>query len=129
MALTLAPATITDASRIAAIHLAAFSTNAMLLAQFPTPAIRAALQTCLAQLIVDAVGASGQEVLVVRDGVKVIAFAKWDLAGLETEGEEPWWPKGTEIEVLRGWVERVESAQRRFLGVGGACHRMSPVPV
>jgi hypothetical protein len=37
-------ATRQDAPRIAEIHMAAFGTNAMLLAQFPTPAIRQALQ-------------------------------------------------------------------------------------
>lgn len=41
------PAKWEDASRIAAIHMAAFGPNAMLHAQFPTPAIRKGLQTCI----------------------------------------------------------------------------------
>lgn len=36
-----------DASRIAEIHMAAFGSNAMLHAQFPTPAIRKRLQTSI----------------------------------------------------------------------------------
>ena len=36
-----------DAPRIAEIHMAAFGRNAMLHAQFPTPATREALQTCI----------------------------------------------------------------------------------
>lgn len=40
-------ATPQDAPRIAEIHMAAFGPNAMLHAQFPTPAIRQGLQTCV----------------------------------------------------------------------------------
>lgn len=40
-------ATREDAPRIAEIHMAAFGPNAMLRAQFPTPAIRQGLQTCI----------------------------------------------------------------------------------
>ena len=40
-------ATPEDAPRIAEIHMVAFGPNAMLHAQFPTPAIRKRLQTCV----------------------------------------------------------------------------------
>ncbi len=40
-------ATRRDATRVAEIHMAAFGRNAMLHAQFPTPAIRQGLQTCI----------------------------------------------------------------------------------
>ena len=42
-------ATHRDAPRIAEIHMAAFGPNAMLHAQFPTPAIRQQLQICITE--------------------------------------------------------------------------------
>lgn len=124
----------TDASRIAAIHMAAFGTNAMLLAQFPTPAIREKLQTCIAAKALADIRDPKISVLVVRDDDKshndetrdeVISFAKWSLPVLEGETyvEAPWlWPEGTNWRVLDQWTSVVESAKERVLG-DEACYR------
>lgn len=48
MTLKLTFATERDASHIADIHMAAFATNEMLLAQFPSPAIREGLRNSIA---------------------------------------------------------------------------------
>ena len=110
----------TDASRIAAIHMAAFGTNAMLLAQFPTPAIREKLQICIAEKALADIKDPKIAVLVIRDEDEVISFAKWSLPVRqdgETYAEAPWlWPEGTDWEVLDRWAGVVESAKDRVIG-------------
>ncbi|KAH9212641.1 hypothetical protein DL95DRAFT_391363, partial [Leptodontidium sp. 2 PMI_412] len=95
MVLQLRPASPSDADRIATIHLAAFNSNPLLHAQFPTPASLAALQTILAQETLHAIQnrQNAKAILVVRDTEleggeeeQVIGFAKWDLP--RKEGEE-----------------------------------------
>lgn len=133
MPLNVSPALETDAPRIAAIHMAAFGTNAMLLAQFPTPAIREELQTCIAEKALADIRDPKVAVLLVRDDDKshddetldeVISFAKWSLPvrGGETYVEAPWlWPEGTNWGVLDQWTRVVESAKERVLG-NEACY-------
>ncbi len=121
------------AARVASIHTSAFATNAMLLAQFPTPTIRANLQICIARKTAVDIRDPKTVVLVVRDqnskfsngdgDDEIISFAKWHLPVLEGEryeGEPKWvWPEGTEMGVLEGWVGRVEEAKARVVGDGG----------
>jgi len=125
MALQLLPAVESDADRIGEIHMAAFGTNAMLLAQFPTPAIRIELEKCIAKKALDDIQDPKVSVLVVRFEDKVISFAKWTLPILESENytEPSWtWPEGTDYDVLNEWVERVEGAQQKALG-SEPCYR------
>ena len=100
--------------------MAAFGTNAMLLAQFPTPATREKLQICIAEKALADIRDPKIAVLVVRDDDEVISFAKWSLPVLEegeTYVEAPWlWPEGTNWEVLDQWAGVVESAKDRVIG-------------
>lgn len=44
--------------------------------------------------------------------------------GEEGYVEPPWrWPEGTDLEVLEGWGERVETAKERVVGRGSGCYR------
>ena len=131
MSLHLCPASESDASRIAAIHMAAFGTNAMLLAQFPTTTARRELQICLASKAIADIRDPNIAVLVVRDDEnihkEVISFAKWSLPIMDGEVyvEAPWlWPEGTNWEALDQWTGIVESAKERVVGKE-ACYRMS----
>lgn len=97
-----------DAPRIAAIHMAAFASNPMLLAQFRTAAAREALQPIIAQKTLTEIEDANTTVLVVKIGATpdgedekdselrndvnapsaegtIIAFAKW---AHPTESEE-----------------------------------------
>jgi hypothetical protein len=120
MAFTLDTARETDAPRIADIHLAAFHTNGMLLAQFPTPAVRKGLWTSLVDKVIKEIRDPQWEVLVVReDDDRVVSFAKWCLPVSESAvyEEEPWvWPEGTNMAILNDWTEKVEQAADKVMG-------------
>jgi GNAT superfamily N-acetyltransferase len=122
MALHLSEAAEADAERIATVHMAAFGTNPMLRAQFPTPAIRAQLQTRIARKAVADIRDPKTAVLVVRDpriGNEIISFAKWTRPILELEAyvEPAWeWPDGTNLKVLDAWTEEVDAMQQVVLG-------------
>ena len=134
MPLHVSPATETDAPRIAAIHMAAFGTNPMLLAQFPTAPIRSNLQLSIAAKTLADIRDAKIAVLVVRDDGYdsvdngddgVISFAKWSLPVREGERyvEAPWvWPEGTDLELLDRWSGVVEGAKGRVVGEWG-CYR------
>ena len=109
--------------------MAAFGTNAMLLAQFPTPTVRERLQVCIAAKALADIRDPKTAVLVVRDDEsgngEVVSFAKWSLPVREGETyvEAPWvWPEGTDLEVLDRWTGVVEGAKERVVGEG-ACYR------
>ncbi|CAD6578678.1 MAG: hypothetical protein ASARMPREDX12_008937 [Alectoria sarmentosa] len=130
MPLHVSPASESDASRIAAIHMAAFGTNAMLLAQFPSPTVRESLQTCIASKALADIGDPKTAVLVVRDDEiddEIVSFAKWSLPVAEGDSymESPWlWPEGTDWKVLDRWTGLVESAKEGVVGKG-ACYRLT----
>ena len=108
-----------DADRIADVHMAAFGSNALLCAQFPTPAVRDRLRDCIARKALDDIRDPNIAVLVVRDQDRVMSFAKWSLpvAASETYVETPWiWPEGTNFPVLNEWTEKAEQAYLRILG-------------
>uniref|UniRef100_A0A0B7K9Y3 N-acetyltransferase domain-containing protein n=1 Tax=Bionectria ochroleuca TaxID=29856 RepID=A0A0B7K9Y3_BIOOC len=128
-------ATRQDAPRIAEIHMAAFGTNAMLLAQFPTPAIRQALQISIENKALADIDDPKTTVLVVAVGSddpeksldNVISFAKWSHPVDPSEGyvEPPWiWPEGTDLETLAAWTARAAEAETRSLG-STPCYRLS----
>uniref|UniRef100_A0A8H7N6Q5 N-acetyltransferase domain-containing protein n=1 Tax=Bionectria ochroleuca TaxID=29856 RepID=A0A8H7N6Q5_BIOOC len=128
-------ATRQDAPRIAEIHMAAFGTNAMLLAQFPTPAIRQALQISIENKALADIDDPKTTVLVVAvvsdDPEKsldnVISFAKWShpVDPSESYVEPPWiWPEGTDLETLAAWTARAAEAETRSVG-STPCYRLS----
>ena len=137
MPLVLSHATPQDAARISEIHMAAFGSNKMLLAQFPTPAIRAALRNSIERKALADIDDPKTSVLVVREletmqgdpGVggerndvgrgKIISFAKWSHPVEEGEdySEPQWaWPEGTERDILEKWTKVVDEAQEKVLG-------------
>ncbi|KAF2972597.1 hypothetical protein GQX73_g861 [Xylaria multiplex] len=137
-------ATRQDASRIAEIHMAAFGPNAMLHAQFPTPAIRKGLQTSIENKALADIDDPKTTVLVVlsSDGVDgystalpqslhritsdpetnagaIIAFAKWSHPVRPDEDyvEPPWiWPEGTDLDTLGAWIAKASEAESRSIG-------------
>lgn len=142
MPLALAFAEHADAARIAEIHMAAFNRNAMLIAQFPTPAVRDALKKSIELKARADIDDPKTTVLVVRCSIsggptdsaelsqsepdrvcrpreKVIAFAKWShpVPIDEDYTEPPWiWPEGTDFKVLGDWASKSEEAQSRAVG-------------
>lgn len=114
------------AVRISEIHMAAFSSNAMLLAQFPTPAIRSALRDTIKKKAIADINDAETAVLLVIDselpeegGKNSISFAKWVRPHDESEDyEEPaWeWPPGTDLSLIGEWTAKVEGASERVLG-------------
>ena len=123
-------ATESDASCIADIHMAAFATNEMLLAQFPSPPVREALRNCVAGKAADDIRDPHTAVLLVKDtelNNEIISFAKWSLPSSTSENEAPWiWPEGTRLDILDQWTERVESAKQKVLR-DESCYRTSYV--
>lgn len=133
-----------DASRIAGIHMAAFASNAMLLAQFPSLVVCQALQHSIELKALADIRDSNTTVLVVRSNMKglsdslseslseqgdIIAFAKWaHPTGLNDGYEEPrWiWPEGTAFDVLAEWTQLTEEARTTALG-SQACYRKSSI--
>ncbi|KAI4233383.1 MAG: hypothetical protein LQ349_004437, partial [Xanthoria aureola] len=93
----------TDADRIADVHMAAFGSNALLRAQFPTPDVRTQLRDSIATKAAADIRDPHIAVLVVRDRDQIVSFAKWSLpvSTSETYMEAAWvWPEGTKFEVL-----------------------------
>ncbi|KAG4435026.1 hypothetical protein IFR05_009482 [Cadophora sp. M221] len=140
MVLKLHPASPSDADRIATIHLAAFNSNPLLHAQFPTPASLVSLHTILAQEALRAIqnGQDAKAILVVRDteleggekgNEQVIGFAKWDLPK-RNEGEKVvlhegvTWHEDCRTEWLDRYHVLAEEAMGRVLG-GGRCYRLT----
>ena len=128
MVLELSSASEADATRIADIHMAAFGSNKMLRAQFPTPSIRKELEACIAEKALADIRDPMVAVLVARNNEDtVISFAKWALPvpHMETYAETPWhWPEGTNLTVLNRWITLVEDAQKRILAEQ-PCYRKS----
>lgn len=140
MPLTLSLARHADAKRIAEIHMAAFASNVMLHAQFPTPTIRDGLQRSVELKALADIDDAKTTVLVVRDSPQaqahrswqradedsqqqahgqVVAFAKWahPVVVGEEYTEPSWvWPDGTEWDILDKWTKRTEEAQQNVIG-------------
>ncbi|KAI0095553.1 putative GNAT family acetyltransferase [Hypoxylon sp. NC0597] len=150
MPLTLVAAEPEDAPRIAEIHMAAFGSNAMLLAQFPTPTVRDALKKSIELKALADINDLQTTVLVVRDSGsdapsspsepdrneqghgpreqgKTIAFAKWaHPVSIDENYIEPhWvWPTGTDLKILGDWTNKTEEAQRHAIG-DSPCYRLT----
>ncbi|OTA55559.1 putative GNAT family acetyltransferase [Hypoxylon sp. EC38] len=150
MPLTLVAAEHEDAPRIAEIHMAAFGSNAMLLAQFPTPTVRDALKKSIELKALADINDPKTTVLVVRESTsgapsitaepcrneqgrghreqgKTIAFAKWAHPVSIDEGytEPHWiWPTGTDLKILGDWAKKTEEAQCHTIG-DCPCYRLT----
>ena len=114
----------TDADRIADIHMAAFGSNALLLAQFPTPSVRTRLRDSIAAKAAGDIRDPNIAVLVVRNlENQIMSFAKWSMPvaaaeqGQGTYAETPWrWPEGTNFSVLDEWTAKMENAKQGVVG-------------
>lgn len=128
MALKLTFASEENASRIADIHIAAFATNGMLLAQFPTSAIRDGLRGSIARKALDDIRDPHTAVLLVQDSElegEIISFAKWNLPSSTSDNEAPWiWPEGTRLDILDQWTQMVDGAKSKVLG-DEPCYRLA----
>jgi hypothetical protein len=121
MVLHLSGAATADVDQIAAVHLAAFDSNALLHAQFPTPSSRAALQQILSQEMFATIqnDHSGKVVLVVRDTDaenQIIGFAKWDLPELSKKPFGSAWPEDCQEQYLNEYYDKAEAAKNRVIG-------------
>jgi hypothetical protein len=123
MVLHLFAAATADVDQIAAVHLAAFDSNALLHAQFPTLSSRAALQQILSQEMFATIqnNHSGKVVLVVRDTDaenQIISFAKWDLPGLSKDPSSlgSTWPEDCQEQYLNEYYDKAEAAKNRVVG-------------
>lgn len=138
MVLQLSAAVAADVDEIAAVHLAAFDSNVLLHAQFPTPACLNALCTYLSQEMLASIQGReqpGKAILVVRDteaGSKIISFAKWDLPDVHSKSQALDVPDVTCIdgcnkEYLVLYAERAEAAKARVIG-DSPCYRKTVFP-
>lgn len=131
MVLQLSVATEADVDRIASIHLAAFDSNPLLHAQFPTPRSLEGLHTTLSQDTLNTIrnGEScGKIVLVVRETEaddQIISFAKWDLPQTLNQGvfhSDITWPEDCRQEYRDEYHQKAESAKNRVIG-NKPCYR------
>ncbi|KAI1467713.1 putative GNAT family acetyltransferase [Daldinia caldariorum] len=133
MPLSLTIADQADAARIAEIHMATFGSNAMFLAQFPTPAVRNDVKHSIELKALADIEDPKTTVLVVRDSSlepqnsSAISFAKWAHPVRSDEGyvEPPWvWPVETDLDILNDWAKKTEETQLRILG-NTPCYRLT----
>lgn len=133
MVLRLSAAKAEDVDDIAALHLAAFDSNVLLHAQFPTKSSLDVLRSYLSQEMLGSIQAgerSKKAVLVVRDteaNDKIISFAKWDLPRPVSKSEDPQVPDITCVEgcikqYLVEYVTKAEDAKTRVIG-NTPCYR------
>ncbi|KAL3420885.1 urea carboxylase [Phlyctema vagabunda] len=129
MSVQITAATEVDADIIAAIHLAAFDSNALLHAQFPTREALVGLQISLAQETRSSLQDPTKAVLVAKQGGEVKGFAKWDLPTHEKSLlEDITWPEGSVLKFLDEYTEKAEEAKERVVGKN-PCYRLTFVAV
>ncbi|KAE8441838.1 hypothetical protein EG329_004239 [Mollisiaceae sp. DMI_Dod_QoI] len=133
MVLRLSAATAADVDSIAAVHLAAFDSNVLLHAQFPTQASLNALRLYLGQEMLASIRGGEQSrkaILVVKDteaDEKIISFAKWDLPGSASESFDLQVPDITCVDecnkgYLEQYVAKAEAVKERVTG-DNSCYR------
>jgi hypothetical protein len=124
MVLRLSVAAETDADCIASIHLAAFDSNPLLHAQFPTPSSLEGLHAALSQDALNTIRngeGRGTIVLVIRDTEvdgQIISFAKWDLPEKPNDivHSDITWPEDCRQEYLDEYHEKAKCAKNRVIG-------------
>ncbi|KAK8848857.1 GNAT family acetyltransferase [Apiospora arundinis] len=130
-------ATRQDAPRIAEIHMAVFTQNALLHAMFPSPATRKAFRICLEDMALNDIEDPESTVLVVttssddpeKNVRPIVAFAMWSLPvppGKDEDDDEPdWkWPEGTDTELVEAWHAKTAEAERHAVG-DTPCYQLS----
>ena len=126
MTLKITVASEEDAARISDIHMAAFGTNEMLLAQVPTEKARQGLRKCIARKAAGDIKDPRIDVLLVRDTKidnQAIAYAKWSSPSSTSETETPWiWPDGTRHDILDEWIKILSEADVSIMG-NEPCYR------
>ncbi|KAI0521227.1 putative GNAT family acetyltransferase [Xylaria bambusicola] len=115
MPLRLYPAVPADAGRISEIHMAAFADNAMLLAQFPTPEVRAGLKESIRMKALADISDARVSVLVVRELLS-------DPGSSNTTGAEG---DGNQCPGVVGEGEMEESAPQRIIAFAKWSHPVS----
>ena len=124
MVLQLSDAAIGDVDRIASLHLAAFDSNVLLHAQFPTPESLSSLHSLLSQEMLHTIQnaqAAAKTVMVVRDTEaenQIISFAKWDLPGVSKVEHHAGviWHEDVRQEFLEIYHKKAEHAKARVVG-------------
>ncbi|KUJ20308.1 amidase signature enzyme [Mollisia scopiformis] len=135
MVLQLSAANVADVDEIAAVHLAAFDSNILLHAQFPTSTSLDVLRFYLSQEMLASIQGgrqSGKAVFVVRDteaNDKIVSFAKWDLPGPAAESpnlsvQDITCIEGCNKEYLDQYVSKAEAAKFRVVG-NKPCYRLT----
>ena len=125
-------ATEEDATRIAAIHLAAMDSNILLHVQFPTPQSLVNLESFLADYTRLQLRDPLSAVLVARDPIsqEIVSFAKWDLPqgpdAVKEETETFKWSKGCCQRYLDEYAALAEGAKKRAIG-DLPCYRESNI--
>jgi len=137
MVLHLSEAAADDVDRIAEIHLAAFDSNVLLHAQFPTKASLEWLHSILSREMLSAIQNehdSGKAVLIVKDtdaDNQIISFAKWDLPVGFSKGSyhsNLTWPEDCRQEYLEQYYELAEATKNRVVG-DQPCYRKNEASI
>ncbi|RDW71800.1 amidase signature (AS) enzyme-5 [Coleophoma crateriformis] len=129
MAINILEAGEADAELIAAIHLAAFDSNILLHAQFPTSTALASLQTILAEETKSSIRDPTKTVLIAKQYSKVIGFAKWDLpTHTKIPFEDIVWPDDADHDYLDQYANKAEAAKGRVTS-DEPCYRLTFVGV
>jgi hypothetical protein len=130
MTISISPAQPKDAAHIAALHVQAFSSNVLMRAIYPTPAIWTAFQSSVEDKFTADMHNPNITVLVARyideadirkerQG-KVVGYAVWyHPVGAEEKGwKPPAWklPEGTDWSVLRPWLAAAAKVSHEVIG-------------
>jgi hypothetical protein len=116
MPFILSPAVPADADQIASVHLAAFDSNPLLHAQFPSASSLQSLHKFLVENTLGDLKDPGNAVLVVRDGQKLVGFARWELPGFGGNWEGKEWPADCSKKWLDEYYEKVREVRKRVVG-------------
>lgn len=129
MPVSISPAQPKDAVDIAALHVQAFSSNALMRAIYPTPAIWAALQGCVEEKILADMKEPKITVLVAKhtdeaevreEQGKTVGYAVWchPIKAEEQDWKLPTWklPEGTDWNVLKPWLAAAGKTVEEVIG-------------
>ncbi|KAI4681059.1 uncharacterized protein J4E88_005564 [Alternaria novae-zelandiae] len=129
MPVSISPAQPKDAVDIAALHVQAFSSNALMRAIYPTPAIWAALQGCVEEKILADMKEPKITVLVAKhtdeaevreEQGKTVGYAVWchPIKAEEQDWKLPTWklPEGTDWNVLKPWLAAAGKIVEEVIG-------------
>jgi hypothetical protein len=130
MTVSISPAQPKDAAHIAALHVQAFSSNVLMRAIYPTPAIWTALQSTAEQKFTADMQDPKMTVLVAwymdeaemgeQGQGKIVGYAVWchPVSAEEKGWKPPAWrlPEGTNWSVLRPWLAAAGKVSHEVIG-------------